>query len=84
MGKGVVDHYGGQLWLNDLGFWLPRLPKDTVSLRGHRGQYVVIIPSKQLVVVRFGAYGSVVNQSLGLANKRLFKAVIDVIDQVEK
>ncbi|KZN38068.1 serine hydrolase domain-containing protein [Pseudoalteromonas luteoviolacea] len=83
MGKGVVDHYGGQLWLNDLGFWLPALPKDTVSLRGHRGQYVVIIPSKQLVVARFGAYGSVVNQNLGLANKRLFKAVIDVIEQIE-
>ncbi|KZN48877.1 serine hydrolase domain-containing protein [Pseudoalteromonas luteoviolacea] len=84
MGVGVVDHYGGQLWLNDLGFWLPSLPKDTVSLRGHRGQYVVIIPSKQLVVARFGAYGSAVNQSIGLANKRLFKAVIDVIKQLEK
>ncbi|MDK1286905.1 serine hydrolase domain-containing protein [Pseudoalteromonas umbrosa] len=84
MSNGVDKHYGGQLWLNDMSFWLPKLPKDTVSLRGHRGQYVVIIPSKQLVVVRLGAYGAVVNQHLGLANKRLFKSVLDVIEQLEK
>lgn len=84
MSNGVDKHYGGQLWLNDMSFWLPKLPKDTVSLRGHRGQYVVIIPSKQLVVVRFGAYGAAVNQHIGLANKRVFKSVLNVIEQLEK
>ncbi|MBQ4848274.1 serine hydrolase [Pseudoalteromonas sp. MMG005] len=84
MSPGVSKHYGAQLWLNDLQFWLPKLPKDTVSLRGHRGQYVIIIPSKQLVVARFGAYGSVVNQNIGLANKRVFSAVVDVLKQLEK
>ncbi|KNC68096.1 serine hydrolase domain-containing protein [Pseudoalteromonas ardens] len=84
MSPGVAEHYGGQLWLNDMGWLMPRLPKDTVSLRGHRGQYVVIIPSKQLVVARFGAYGSVVNKHIGLANRRVFQSVVDLIEQLEK
>ncbi|MDK2594100.1 serine hydrolase domain-containing protein [Pseudoalteromonas obscura] len=84
MSRGVDKHYGGQLWLNDMSFWLPKLPKDTVSLRGHRGQYLVIIPSKQLVVARFGAYGAAVNQHIGLANKRLFKSVLNILEQLEK
>jgi hypothetical protein len=33
---------------------MPKVPPDMYSLRGHEGQYVAIIPSKRLVVVRLG------------------------------
>ena len=32
----------------------PNVPKDLYSCNGYQGQYVFIIPSKELVIVRFG------------------------------
>ncbi|PIF01281.1 MAG: serine hydrolase [Maribacter sp.] len=45
--------YGGHFWLNAEGRY-PDVPKDMYSANGHQGQYVFIIPSKDLVVVRTG------------------------------
>ena len=45
--------YGAQFWLNAGGEY-PNVPKDLFSCNGYQGQYVFIIPSKDLVVVRFG------------------------------
>ena len=45
--------YGAQFWLNAGGVY-PNVPKDLFSCNGYQGQYVFIIPSKELVVVRFG------------------------------
>lgn len=45
--------YGGHFWLN-AGGYLPDVPKDTYSANGYQGQRVFIIPSKDLIVVRFG------------------------------
>ncbi len=40
------------------GFWLinatPGVPRDTIAMMGNRGQYVVIIPSRAMVIVRRG------------------------------
>ncbi|OZG75259.1 hypothetical protein BTA51_02420 [Hahella sp. CCB-MM4] len=80
---GVSNYYGGQLWLNDMGIWVLDLPKDTISLRGHRGQYLVVIPSKNIVVARFGAYGSEVNQDINRANRKLMRNVADLIESIE-
>lgn len=45
--------YGAHFWLN-AGAHYPDAPKDLYSCEGFKGQYVFIIPSKQLVVVRTG------------------------------
>ncbi len=53
--------YGGQFWLNRLRpagkepALFPEMgPPDAYAAIGHLGQYVVIVPSKRLVVVRLG------------------------------
>jgi CubicO group peptidase (beta-lactamase class C family) len=52
--------YGAQFWLNagrsgePEDRWMPKVPPDMYSLRGFEGQYVAIIPSTKLVVVRLG------------------------------
>ncbi|TPN87666.1 serine hydrolase domain-containing protein [Aquimarina algicola] len=52
--------YGGHFWLNAGGFY-PDAPKDMFSANGFQGQRVFIIPSKDLVVVRFGLAGNTVD-----------------------
>jgi len=42
--------YGGQFWL--IGG--DGVPSDAFAAMGHRGQYLVIIPSRQTVIVRRG------------------------------
>ena len=48
--------YGAQFWLNTKGAeqWMTSIPDDAYAARGHYGQALVIIPSRQLVVVRMG------------------------------
>ncbi len=45
--------YGAHFWLNANGKY-PGIPKDLYSANGYQGQYVFIIPSKDLVIVRTG------------------------------
>lgn len=45
--------YGAHFWLNN-GDNYPNIPKDMYSMNGYQGQYVFIIPSKDLVIVRTG------------------------------
>lgn len=45
--------YGAQFWLNAGGIY-PNVPKDLYSCNGYQGQYIFIIPSRDIVVVRFG------------------------------
>lgn len=45
--------YGAHFWLN-YGGKFPDVPRDMYSANGFQGQYVFIIPSKDLVVVRTG------------------------------
>ena len=45
--------YGGHFWLNAGGIF-PDVPRDLYSCNGYQGQYVFIIPSKDLVIVRTG------------------------------
>ncbi len=50
---GSEGQYGAHFWLNAGGVY-PNAPKDLFSANGFQGQHVFIIPSKDLVVVRFG------------------------------
>lgn len=51
--KAAKGQYGALFWLNRSGE-LPDIPQDMFYCRGHRGQRIFIIPSRQLVVVRLG------------------------------
>lgn len=46
--------YGAFFWLNKAGIDYPDAPRDMYSCRGHDGQFIYIIPSKELVIVRTG------------------------------
>jgi CubicO group peptidase (beta-lactamase class C family) len=49
--------YGAGVWLNQseiFGKLLPGLPEDTFLALGMRGQYIIVVPSQQLVIVRTG------------------------------
>ncbi|MEN8186923.1 MAG: serine hydrolase [Bacteroidota bacterium] len=45
--------YGAQFWLNTGGHY-PDVPKDLYSCNGFQGQFVFIIPSKEMIIVRTG------------------------------
>lgn len=52
--------YGGHLWLNagaadaPADRPMPELPRDLFYLSGYEGQYVVVLPTERLVLVRLG------------------------------
>jgi len=50
--------YGMQWWLNRRNAsgenWMPAIPEDMVTAWGHFHQYMTVIPSRQLIVVRLG------------------------------
>ena len=50
---GSEGAYGAFFWLN-LSDDQPDAPKDTYMCKGHDGQFIFIIPSKELIVVRTG------------------------------
>jgi CubicO group peptidase (beta-lactamase class C family) len=51
--------YGAQFWLNNPGVdgrakYMPGVPDDASLMAGHEGQYVLIVPDKNLIIVRTG------------------------------
>ena len=51
--------YGGQFWLNypgadGRGKYVPELPESGYMMAGHDGQYVLILPESNIVMVRLG------------------------------
>lgn len=50
---GSDRRYGAHFWLNAGGKY-PDVPRDMFSANGFQGQYVFIIPSRDLVIVRLG------------------------------
>jgi len=74
----AADHrpiYGGFFWIN--GNTLFPLPKSVYYMTGVGGQYTLIIPSHELVVVRLGHYKgqAAATESLKTALAILVRAV---------
>ncbi len=74
------NNYGAHFWLNadpentnQQRTW-PDLPADSYSMNGFQGQRVIIIPSKDLVVVRLGFSGG---PNRGI--EQLVSGIIDVL-----
>ncbi len=62
-----ADSYGSGWWLNkkpDGGLVEPSLPEDTYFAEGHDGQWIVVVPSAKLVVVRLGFSPSVEDEGV--------------------
>ncbi|MDY8135284.1 serine hydrolase [Aquimarina sp. 2201CG5-10] len=66
--------YGGHFWLNSGGFY-PDAPRDMYSANGYQGQRVFIIPSKNLVIVRFGLIGDA-----GVDFNKFLKEIVSAIE----
>ncbi len=73
--------YGGQTWLNagvDQGAdWTYKgVPSDMFYMSGHDGQFVVVIPSRDLVIVRLGeSMYQNTNKHLGKLMRKILKGV---------
>ena len=73
--------YGAHFWLNRDGEngrkrWTPGLPETAYSMAGHEGQYVFIIPDKNMVVVRTGmTRGAVPIEVVGPVIAQIYDAV---------
>jgi CubicO group peptidase (beta-lactamase class C family) len=48
---GGEQGYGATFWLMNRS---EGIPADTISANGNRGQYVIIVPSRNIVIVRRG------------------------------
>ncbi|WP_321288274.1 serine hydrolase [uncultured Sunxiuqinia sp.] len=51
--NGSNGRYGSFLWLNESAEY-PDAPKDMLMCKGHDGQFICIVPSKELIVIRTG------------------------------
>jgi len=74
--------YGGQFWLNrvptkphESALFANQGPADAYAAIGHLGQYVIIVPSKQLVVVRLGKTQDDVREPVKVALGRLVNSL---------
>jgi CubicO group peptidase (beta-lactamase class C family) len=73
----AAGEYGGFLWRHvteridaDIR---ARLPEDLVFFAGHMGQFLIIVPSRELLVLRMGA-----SHGEGEANRRAFALAADL------
>ena len=51
---GSGGSYGGHFWLNTGQKAFPDLPEDAFAAQGYQGQYLIIIPSNDLIILRMG------------------------------
>ena len=66
--------YGAHWWLNAKGKY-PDVPRDLYSANGYQGQYVFVIPSKNLVIVRTG-----LAEDPEFDINEFLKGIVDAID----
>lgn len=66
--RGSEGRYGAHFWLNKNGIEYPDAPYDLYSANGFQGQYVFIIPSRNVVIVRMGTGDDGFDANLFLKN----------------
>ncbi len=78
-----MGRYGAGWWLNAgdrdepaRRMW-PTVPRDVYAARGMSGQYVVVVPSSDLVIVRFGLTQAEGDELQGIES--LVRATIDAV-----
>lgn len=78
--------YGGQFWLNrvptkphETALFADQGPADAYAAIGHLGQYVIIVPSKNIVVVRLGKTQDDVLKPVKVALGRLVNAMPNTV-----
>jgi CubicO group peptidase (beta-lactamase class C family) len=72
--------YGGLFWLNGDGTF--PAPKEAFYMNGAGGQFVLIIPSNQLAIVRLGHYKGAT--AGGLALRKAVAMIMDAVSPVDK
>lgn len=73
--KGSDGLYGAHIWLNSNGKYFNDCPKDLYNFGGFNGQNISIIPSKDLIILRFG-----LDTVEKLDYEAFIKRVIDAIE----
>ncbi|MGM0564201.1 MAG: serine hydrolase domain-containing protein [Pseudomonadota bacterium] len=76
----AADYYGGQIWLYEPETFGEDFPKDAYTLWGVLGQFTVVVPSKDLVVVRMGANGSGLPESV--VRPTVFDPALEIINSL--
>jgi CubicO group peptidase (beta-lactamase class C family) len=66
--------YGGLFWLNRGGAW-KGVPRDAFMASGHMGQATMIIPSREMVVVRMGPSPEGSNRYLAELVERILSGI---------
>lgn len=66
--QGSKGIYGAHFWLNKNGSEYPDAPHDLYSANGYQGQFVFIIPSRNVVIVRMGTGRESFDTNLFLKN----------------
>ncbi len=74
----TAPYYGALTWLNSESTIQNGIPKDHFAFRGTLGQYIVIVPSEKLIVVRLGSFARKVKEPM--ASLDFFKSVKNIID----
>jgi CubicO group peptidase (beta-lactamase class C family) len=81
--RGSDGEYGAHFWLNLDGAngrkrFVPGLPEEVYYMAGHEGQYVFMIPDKNMIIVRLGqTRGAVPIDVAGAVAAKLYAAVGD-------
>lgn len=83
------NEYGGQFWLNldglsGRGRRFPELPASAFMMSGHEGQYVVMMPDEDIVLVRLGqTRGAIPFEVAGPVLGAMRRAIVEAPDATD-
>ena len=77
-GEESISRYGGQWWLNTTGAW--DAPNDAFYAAGAGGQMTLVIPSKDMVIVRLTDYEG---SPSTISKTQTQKAIRVILDSIE-